>query len=148
MIRSDADLVAPSSKQLDIALLILRVIVGIVFIAHGGQKFVFGHTAVSGMFSQMGIPAAPLSAAVVMAVELMGGIALVLGLFTRIAAVLVACDMLGAILLVHIKGGFFLPNGAEYPLTLLAALVALALTGAGAYSVDNAMARRRVRSAE
>ncbi len=137
----------PSSSttagRASIGLTILRVVLGIVFIAHGSQKlFVFGHAGTAGAFTQMGIPLPGLTSAVVMAVEFLGGIALLLGAFTGIAATLVAIDMLGAILFVHAKNGFFLPTGAKYPLTLLAANVAVALAGPGAFAVDNILAAK------
>ena len=131
--------VAP--PRMALGLTILRVIIGIVFIAHGAQKlFVFGIHGVVGGFSQMGVPLPSITAPLVAIVEFVGGIALVLGLFTRIAALLLAIDMLGAIVLVHFKGGFFLPAGYEFALTLLAANIALAVSGPGDYAVDT---RRR-----
>ena len=76
-------------------------------------------------------------------VEFIGGAALVLGLLTRWAAALNAFDMLVAILLVHMKNGFFDQNhGVEFPLTLLAACVALTMLGPGSLSVDGALAKR------
>ncbi|HSQ03121.1 MAG TPA: DoxX family protein, partial [Burkholderiales bacterium] len=103
---------APTPKQINAGLTVLRMIVGLIFIAHGAQKFfVYGLEGTTDAFTHMGIPAAALSAALVATIELIGGAALVMGFFTRIAAVLVALDMLGAIVLVHLKGGFFLPSG-------------------------------------
>ena len=116
---------------------ILRVVVGIVFLAHGGQKlFVWGLGGVAGFFAQIGIPAPMLAAVVVTLVECLGGLALLLGLFTRWAAIPLAINMLVAILTVHLRGGFFVPEGAEFTLTLLAANVTLALLGSGEASVD------------
>jgi len=128
-------------------LTILRVVVGIVFLMHGQQKlFGFGIHGTIGFFTQVGIPLAAVSAVGVTFVELLGGIALILGLFTRWAAALLAIDMLGAISLVHFKNGFFLmpPKlGYEYALTLLAATIALALSGPGAAAVDGIFGKEK-----
>ena len=124
-------------------LTILRLVVGIVFLAHGAQKvFVFGHGGVTGMLASIRIPLPSVMAVVLMAVEFLGGAALVLGLLTRWAAALIGFDMIIAILAVHLKGGFFSPKGVEFPLTLLAACIALVLVGPGAASVDGALVKR------
>ena len=124
-------------------LTVLRVIVGIVFLIHGAQKlFVFGFHGVAGMLGGLGIPVPAVSAVILTLVEFLGGIALILGVVTRWAAALIAIDMMVAVLLVHLKNGFFNPKGYEYPLTLLAACIALILSGPGAASVDGAMAKR------
>ena len=125
------------------AITVLRVVVGAVFLAHGIQKFfMFGLHGVAGMFGSIGVPLPAVTSAIVALVELVGGAALILGFLTRWAAALNGFDMLVAVLLVHLKNGFFNPMGIEFPLTLLAACIALALLGPGAASVDGALAKR------
>lgn len=121
---------------------VLRVVVGIVFVAHGWQKIHMGVHGVAGFLGMIGVPIPSVSAAVLIAVEFLGGIALILGLGTRWVSLLIAFDMLVAILAVHMKNGFFNPQGFEYPLTLLAASISLALTGGGAASLDSALIKR------
>jgi len=117
----------------------LRLAVGLVFLMHGGQKiFVFGFAGVAGFFGGLGIPAPMAAAVVVSLVEFLGGIALVLGFRTRWAALLLAIDMLVAVLVVHARKGFFLPDGAEFALTLLGATLTLLLVGPGSASIDSA----------
>ena len=121
----------------------LRVVVGIVFLMHGGQKlFVWGFGGVAGFLGQVGIPVPMLAAVIVTMAELLGGLALLLGLFTRWAAIPLAINMAVAILTVHLRAGFFLPDGFEFALTLLAANVALALLGSGEASVDRLLEKR------
>jgi putative oxidoreductase len=127
-------------------LAVLRVVLGIIFIAHGAQKFfVFGIEGAINAFNQMGVPLNVVTAPLVATLELFGGAALIIGLLTRLTALGLAINMLGAIAFVKAKGGFFSPNGMEFELILFAAAVALALTGAGAFSVDAALAGRRHR---
>jgi putative oxidoreductase len=125
------------------AFTIFRVVVGSVFLAHGIQKFfMYGLHGVAGMFATIGIPIPALTSVLVALVELLGGTALIFGFLTRWAAALNGFDMVVAILLVHLKNGFFNPMGIEFPLTLLAACVVLAIHGPGAASVDGALAKR------
>jgi putative oxidoreductase len=122
---------------------VLRVVVGIVFLAHGWQKlFEIGVHGVAGFFGSAGIPLPSVSAVIVTVVEFLGGIALIIGLFTRWAAALNGFDMIVAILLVHLKNGFLKPGGYEHPLTLLAACIALVWLGPGEASLDGALAKR------
>jgi putative oxidoreductase len=73
---------------------------------------------------------------------------LIVGLLTRAVGVGLAGVMLGAMLIVHLPNGFFLPNGIEFVLALLGSSLLLALTGAGEYSLDQAIARRRAAATE
>jgi putative oxidoreductase len=125
-------------RNTDVGLAILRIGVGGVFAAHGLQKLmVFGIPGLAGFMSQLGIPFPMLSALAVTSAELLGGLALVAGLYTRLAALPLAFSMLVAGLTAHLKGGFFLPSGVEYVLVLFLASVTLALSGPGAWAVDN-----------
>jgi putative oxidoreductase len=133
-----------NAQRVSVGLAILRVVTGVIFIAHGAQKFfVYGMAGATGAFEQMGIPLPAITAPLVATVELLGGAALIIGLLTRLAALGLAINMLGAIALVKAKGGFFAPGGIEFELILLGAAAALTLTGAGLYSVDAALANRR-----
>ena len=118
-------------------LTILRIVVGIVFFVHGYQKlFHLGFHGVAGFFAHAGIPLPLVSAVVVTLVEVVGGLLLVAGVAVRIAAALNAIDMSVAILVVHLKHGFSAQNGGfEFPLTLLAATLCLALAGGGMFSL-------------
>ena len=139
---------SPSRRQIDTALAILRVVLGVTFILHGGQKlFVFGFAGVSGAFAQMGIPAPGLLGPFVAFVEFFGGIAILLGLLTRLAALGIGATMVVAILTVHLENGFFAPTGFEFPLSLLASAIALVITGAGDLSLDALIGKRLGRGA-
>ena len=124
---------------------ILRVVTGFLFAAHGWQKFnEFTIAGTQASFAKMGVPAAELAAPVVATLELAGGIALILGVLTRVFAALLAIDMLGALFLVHAPAGVFAATGG-YELVLLraAAALAVALVGAGQVSADKALFGRR-----
>lgn len=133
----------PSARQINLGLAVLRVITGIILAAHGGQKlFVFGFGGVTGAFAGMGIPFPGVTGPLVAVVEFFGGLALVAGLLTRLAALGLAINMLGAILFVHASQGFFAPAGIEFPLALVAALAGLTIMGGGALSADNTIGQR------
>lgn len=117
----------------------LRVVVGIVFAVHGAQKlFSLGFGGTAGYVARLGVPLPTVAAAVVIVVELLGGIALLVGVGTRVVALVLALHSLAAILAVHLRGGFFVPSGIEFVLTLFGACLALVGMGAGPWSVDGA----------
>ncbi len=116
---------------------ILRVIVGLVFLAHGAQKlFSFGLSNVAATMSQMGFPLPYATGTVVSLLELLGGLALIGGALTRWASLLLAIEMFVAAFFVHLPQGFFMPNGMEFALTLCAATTTLVFVGPGRYAID------------
>ncbi|WIE76189.1 DoxX family protein [Curtobacterium sp. MCSS17_007] len=120
-----------------IGLTALRIVLGVVFIAHGAQKFTQGISGVAQGFAGMGVPLAEVAAPVVAGLELVGGVLLVLGVATRVVGLLLAVDMVVAGLLAHATAGFFAQDGGfEYVLVLAVASLAIALTGPGRFSVD------------
>lgn len=137
----------------DFTLTVIRLVLGLVFLAHGGQKtlgWFHGQTfgATMTMFTQgMGIPA-PLAFLAIMA-ELAGGIGLIVGFLGRIAALGIICNMLVAIFMVHAKSGFFMNwsevagqgEGYEYHLLAIALGLAILVKGSGALSVDRLLGR-------
>ena len=127
------------------ALLVLRVAVGAVFIAHGAQKvFVYSFAGTSGSFAEMGVPLASIAGPLVGLLELIGGALLVLGLATRVVAVALAAEMAVASILVHLPFGIFATEGGyELPLALAASAIALVFAGAGRFSFDAVLTRSR-----
>lgn len=125
-------------KLKPLALLLLRLGLGVIFIYHGYPKL-FGHTHEEMQaFSRMGFPAYFLYIAG--AVEFFGGCLLILGLFTRLAALLLAGEMAVAILRVHLpQGGWTAVSNYQFPLALAVAAFALVAVGAGAVSFDRAL---------
>jgi putative oxidoreductase len=147
-VRSSAPTAATSSADASAATLgltVLRVVLGATFLLHGWQKF--SEWTIAGTqasFVQMGVPAAELAAPVAAVLELVGGLMLLLGLGTRVVAALLALDMLGALVLVHLPAGFFAANGGvEFVLLLAAAAALFALAGAGRWSLDHVIAAKR-----
>ncbi|MDR7082031.1 putative oxidoreductase [Arthrobacter ginsengisoli] len=120
---------------------ILRIVTGFLFAAHGWQKFnEFTIAGTQAAFTQMGVPAANMVAPVVATLELVGGVALILGVLTRVFAALLAVNMVGALFLVHAPAGIYVETGGyELVLILAAAALAVALVGAGKVSVDKVL---------
>ncbi|RNE48591.1 DoxX family protein [Corynebacterium alimapuense] len=127
----------------DAALLLLRLVLGTVFIAHGWDKaFLTGLTETTGQFSAWGVPQPKLSAYLVMASELVGGALLVVGLLTTFVAATLALLMLAAVWFVHLSEGFFVVDGGvEYPLVIIIALLMIVVFGPGRASLDGVLSR-------
>lgn len=131
-----------------IAALILRVPVGIILAAHGAQKLFgwFGGYGLEGTgqwMASIGIEPGYLMALAAGSAEFFGGLALILGLLTRPAALVAAFTMLIAIFSVHISNGLFMSNnGYEFALALFAATLSLVFQGSGRLAVDNLLTRR------
>lgn len=128
---------------LDAAFLVLRVVVGVIFVAHGAQK-VFGAFGGNGigafsvMIGKLGFVPPLLWAWIAALTEFVFGMCLILGVLPRLSAAMIAVDMLVAIVKVHGPHGFFAMNGGfEFPLLILASCVSLMLSGAGKISVFN-----------
>jgi putative oxidoreductase len=131
-------------------LAILRIVLGIAMLVHGWSKLSGGVDNVTGFFGGMlRIPAPGLMAWVVTIVELVGGILLVVGFLTQIAGILIALDMLGAILFAYLlRGAPFIENGAitwEKEAVFAAAALCIVLAGPGAWAVEDAVAGNRTR---
>ena len=120
------------------AALLLRLCLGSLFLAHAGLKvFVFTPAGTARFFGSLGLP--PALAYVTIGVEIIGGIALILGLWTRLVAIAMTPILLGAIFSVHAGAGFFFDNargGWEYPAMWTVALIVQALLGNGAYALN------------
>ena len=123
---------------------ILRLAMGILFLAHAALKiFVFTPAGTVKFFGMLGLP--PGVAYFIMILEVVGGIALIFGVYARWFAVLLAGDLIGAIVLVHIHNGWLFTNkggGWEYPAFWAVALIALILLGDGAWALVPSSRRR------
>jgi putative oxidoreductase len=134
---------SPSSRQLSVGLLLLRIAVGIIFVLHGQQKlFGMGFGGVTDAFSHMGVPMAGIMGPFVALLEFFGGIALILGLLTRLVSLGFAIDMLVAILLVQLKNGF---SHYELEFLLCVSSAALLFMGGGEFAIDALLGRRKAR---
>lgn len=135
----------------NLTLTTLRLVLGVVFFAHGAQKALgwfggYGFSGTMGFFTQqLGVPA-PLAFLAICA-EFLGGIGLIVGFLSRVAAFGIFCNMVVAVYLVHHKFGFFVNwtgqqkgEGFEYHLLALAMAGAIMIGGAGAFSIDGFLA--------
>ncbi|QGU02523.1 Putative oxidoreductase MhqP [Corynebacterium kalinowskii] len=125
----------------DITLLLLRAVLGFVFIAHGWDKyFITGMVETTGQFSALGIPQPKLSAYLVGTTELIGGALLVIGLLTTLVAGALALLMAAALYFVHLENGIFVAQGGiEFTAILVAALFVVVVFGSGRASIDGAL---------
>nr|WP_054025618.1 DoxX family protein [Bacillus sp. FJAT-28004] len=125
-----------------LGLLVVRVVVGLLFVGHGAQKLFgwfggYGPKGTGGWLESVGIKPGVAMAVAAGLMELIGGLLFVAGLLTPLAAVLIVLTMLGAIVKVHGPNGIWATaNGYEYNLVLVAIAIGIALTGAGEYSID------------
>ncbi|AIJ21004.1 DoxX family protein [Amycolatopsis methanolica] len=132
----------------DVTLLIGRVAVGVVFLAHGLQKWDAGLDGVTGMMGGIGVPLPTLSALFLIVIETVGAVGFILGAALPVLGVLFAVDMVGAIFWVHLDAGLTGQGGYELVLVLGAAALALGFNG-GRFSLDHLLVgRRRARKAE
>ncbi len=120
-----------------LSLFVLRAALALIFIFHGYPKLIHPSEAMRAFFTQHGLPVYFVSLAGIL--ECFGGLLLIVGLFTRPAALLLAGEMAVAIWKVHSLRGALVVNEYEFPLTVATACFVLATTGAGAASFDNLM---------
>ena len=126
-----------AAKHSDIALLFLRVSTGLVFFMHGWQKWEGGVAGVTAFLTSLQFPMPAMFAVLLIAAEVIGGAALVLGAFTRLAAKFTIVVAAVALLTVHVSKGFFISNGGyEFILLLLAASIMILVVGPGTWSLD------------
>lgn len=120
----------------------LRIVLGVVFIMHGAQKlFDFGVVGTADVLAKLGIPFAAGTAVLLIVVETLGGAAILLGVFARPVALMLAIEMCVAIPVARFAGGFFTPYGYEFEMTLLGACLTLAMVGSGGMSLDGLLKR-------
>jgi putative oxidoreductase len=138
--RTDSPL---SARLTALALLVVRIIVGVIMFAHGLMKLQRGPEMFGQGLAEMGVPAPSFMAYVVTFTELVGGALLVVGLLSRFAALALTIDLIVAILLVKLEVGLIAPrgggSGAELDLALIAGFLAILLAGPGAISLDRVL---------
>jgi putative oxidoreductase len=128
--------------MIDLGLLIIRLVIGVLFIGHGAQKLFgwfggYGLKGTGGWFESIGIKPGVTMALFAGLAELLGGILFALGLLTPLAGIMIAGTMVMAIVKVHAPNGLWATsNGYEFNLTLLAVAIGVALIGPGQYALD------------
>lgn len=128
--------------MIDLGLLIIRLVIGVLFIGHGAQKLFgwfggYGLKGTGGWFESIGIKPGVTMALFAGLTELLGGILFALGLLTPLAGIMIAGTMVMAIVKVHAPNGIWsTSNGYEYNLTLLAVAIGVALIGPGQFALD------------
>jgi putative oxidoreductase len=130
----------------DVVLLLARVGLGVLMLAHAKLTYDFGGSlaGVGQMFAQSGVPLPALSGPANVLFELVGGIAMIFGAAVRIVGVLMALNMVGAWVLVHTSGLYAMDhNGPELVIALGLLSLVLAVTGSGRLGLDHLIARRR-----
>src|SRR5215469_12895849 len=137
----------------DGTLTLLRLVMGVIFFAHGAQKALgwfggYGFSGTMGFFTNMMHIPAPFAFLAICA-EFLGGIGLILGALGRIAAFGILCNMLVAVFMVHGQNGLFMNwtgqqkgEGFEYHLLAIVIAVVLIVRGSGAFSVDRALSAK------
>ena len=135
---------SPVARFAGLAPLFVRVILGVIMTAHGWQKLSqMGPAGFGQVLGQMGVPLPGLMGFVVTFVELVGGLLLIVGLLSRLAALLLTIDLAVATLLVKVNVGLIAPEGAgagaELDLALIAGLLVILLAGPGKLSLDHAL---------
>jgi putative oxidoreductase len=134
-------------EKLDPTMLpMLRIALGAILIPHGCQKFFgwfggMGFTRFSALFDQLGYKPGALWVAIVATTELVGGLMLIFGCFTRLAALGVVIFMINAVWFTSAKGFFWTAGGSEFSLLLLAVALVFLVKGSGDYSVDQRMSK-------
>lgn len=129
--------------MIDIGLLLIRLVFGLTFAAHGAQKLFgwfggHGIAGTAGWLESIGMKPGKLMALTAGLGEVVGGLLLAIGFGLPVAALLITASMLVAILKVHVKNGYWVTAGGyEYNLSIIVVAVGMALVGPGAYTLPN-----------
>jgi putative oxidoreductase len=125
-----------SERLRGFGLLVLRIVAGVTFFAHGWLKFHgMGMAGTTGFFTSLGIPVPAVMAWIVVLVEMVGGVALILGILTLPVGLLLAADMTGVLIFAKKGASLIGQKSYELELNLLAASLAIALAGPGIFSL-------------